>query len=87
MMQRTLRVSIKPQTVKMQFLMIGALHICKERKNQFRTWAAIEKALAWQGILTYCANRTLPYSMYADGSGLLVFAPFSTSGSLSKKLF
>ena len=32
------------------------------------------KKLAAQGILTYCANRTLPYHLYADESGLLVLA-------------
>ena len=43
--------------------------------------------LAEQAILTYCTNRSLPYHLYADGSGLLVFVASLTSGSLSKKSF
>ncbi len=41
---------------------------------------------ATQGILTYCTNRTLPYHLYADESGLLVLAALLTSASLSKTL-
>ena len=40
--------------------------------------------LAAQGILTYCANRTLTYHLYADGSGLLVLAASLTSVRLAK---
>ena len=43
--------------------------------------------LASQGVLTYCTNRTLPYHLYADGSGLLVLAAPLPSGSLSKTTF
>ena len=43
--------------------------------------------LATQGILTYCANRTLTYHLYADGSGLLVLTSLLTSASLSKQVF
>ena len=46
-----------------------------------------EKRLASQGVLTYCANRTLPYPMYADGFGLLVFGALVTSVSFVKKEF
>ena len=37
------------------------------------------KKPATQGILTYCANRTLPYQLYANESGLLVLAALLTS--------
>ena len=37
--------------------------------------------------MTYCANRFLTYHLYADGSGLLVFGFFPTSGSLLKNTF
>ena len=42
---------------------------------------------AAQGILTYIANRTLPYHLYADESGLLVLVALLTSASLSKNKF
>ena len=43
--------------------------------------------LAAQGVLTYCTNRTLPYHLYADGSGLLVLAAPLPSDSPSKTSF
>ena len=43
--------------------------------------------LATQDILTYCTNRPLPYHLYADEGGLLVFGASLTSGSLSKITF
>ncbi len=43
--------------------------------------------LAAQGILTYCATRSLPYHLYADECALLVLAAPLTSGSLSKLVF
>ncbi len=43
--------------------------------------------LATQDILTYCANRTLTYHLYADESGLLVLETLVTSVSLSKNKF
>jgi len=46
------------------------------------------KALAVQGVLTYCTTRLLPYHLYADGVELFVFGAPLTSGSLPKnKLF
>ncbi len=39
--------------------------------------------LATQDILTYCANRTLTYHLYADESGLLVLETLVPSASLS----
>ena len=43
--------------------------------------------LAAQGILTYGATPTLPYSKYADEWELLVLTAPLTSFSLSKKQF
>ncbi len=43
--------------------------------------------LATQDILTYCANRTLTYHLYAYESGLLVLETLVTSVSLSKNKF
>ncbi len=43
--------------------------------------------LAMQGILTYCATRTLTYHLYADACELLVLTAPLTSASLSKNEF
>ena len=56
-------------------------------KNLLSFDRGIVKMLAAQGVLTYCANRTLPYHLYADGSGLLVLTAPLTSASLSKITF
>ena len=45
------------------------------------------KKLAPQGVLTYCATRSLPYHLYANGSELLVLTPLLTSARLSKTEF
>ena len=41
------------------------------------------KKLAFQGVLTYCTTRTLPYHLYADECELLVFGVSLTSVGLS----
>jgi len=47
----------------------------------------VEKVLATQGILTYCATPTLPYHLYADEWESLVLTAFVTSASLPKNFF
>ncbi len=81
-----IRVSKNRQTAKMQATVFG----WRWRATAFRQQALRAprcRGLALQGILTYCANRVLPYSMYADGRGLLVFGAPLTSASLSKNTF
>ena len=40
-----------------------------------------------ESILTSCANRPLPYPLYADGRGLLALEAPLTADSLSKNIF
>ena len=54
-----------------------------ERSSHLRN----ARSSCFASILTYCTNRTLPYHLYADESGLFVSAAPLTSGSLSKKQF
>ncbi len=84
------RVSINPQTVKMQVIIVQLLQsLSLEKKVDFAKQKTDEeqKVLAAQGLLAYCTKRNLPYHLYADGCVLLVFGALATSDSLSKKLF
>ncbi len=45
-----------------------------------------DKKLATQGILTYCATRTLPYHLYANECELLVLtAPLTSAFSIIRE--
>ena len=88
--QSHFRVSKKPPTVKMQ----DNISVSNKAFSLGRRWQKSlifdgcgVKKLAPQGILTYCATRTLPYRLYADECELLVLAAPLTSASFVKKDF
>ena len=65
----------EPPIGKAQTIMIDALCFLQPLPyNCIFRFHKVDNILATQGTLTYCANRTLPYNLYADGSGLLVLA-------------
>ena len=83
----SVRVSKNPQTVKMYFIIEKDSLFGSTKMRKTASTPKQKTILAQQDILTSCANRTLPYHLYADAFGLLRFGAPSTSVRLSKNAF